>query len=355
MYDEDTLDIGLDPFSDIEEESISKQLVEPGINSLTGRPTTVEAKPVTPQPITSKDVLINGRYISNWSLLKTSNNVSVIMDRIENDVQKFMTKEGEIIYIAKHILKRIDFTKLMTAKWKKRDFTVNLPDRFQVKLRVGSDGNVSWRQHKRKPGRKNKRVNKSSQLATRKNSQTKQSKVSYSESDEIEIASSLIGANNVKTTTNVIANPINDFEEPIIIIDDSAEETSDPVETIDLTSNSPEYFLKNTETLENDVQYNNFTLDTANDIINIVSSCFDNDNSTNQEEKQQTRDDTLCKSDGWQDLHTDDDEFDDADYTITSDLKKLIIAQAHIPYEIIHKLFSTRRIKPVLKKIFQKI
>lgn len=99
---------------------------------------------------------INGSMRTDLERLLPSTTIEEIKMRIDNEVQRFVTREEESIYIPKRVLQRLD---LDSIQRRKQPFTVNLPDRFQVILRIKADGKVVfYRHHKRGTQRRLQRV-----------------------------------------------------------------------------------------------------------------------------------------------------------------------------------------------------
>lgn len=106
-------------------------------------PTNVEDQQTAP---IQEEVFINGARIRNLMSLRPSTTIAEMKMRIDNDVQKFITREGVDIFIPKKVLVRLDLDRLMQIKARK--FKINLPDRFEVTLRVYSDGRVMMYNHR---------------------------------------------------------------------------------------------------------------------------------------------------------------------------------------------------------------
>lgn len=106
-------------------------------------PTKVEDQQTAP---IQEEVFINGARIRNLMSLRPSTTIAEMKMRIDNDVQKFITREGVDIFIPKKVLVRLDLDRLMQIKARK--FKINLPDRFEVTLRVYSDGRVMMYNHR---------------------------------------------------------------------------------------------------------------------------------------------------------------------------------------------------------------
>lgn len=91
---------------------------------------------------TDRPATINGASLNNLKRLRPSETVAEIKMRIENDVQKFVTREGEDIFLPRKILKRIDFDRI--KKSKSRDFKINLPGGYEVRVRIYKDDRVKF-------------------------------------------------------------------------------------------------------------------------------------------------------------------------------------------------------------------
>lgn len=102
---------------------------------------------------------INGGRLSDLATLRPSTSIAEMKMRIDNDIQKFITREEEIIYIPKRVLQRLDLDKLMQIK--ARSFRINLPERREVTLRVYSNGNIMMYNHKKRTEKKFKKEKKS--------------------------------------------------------------------------------------------------------------------------------------------------------------------------------------------------
>lgn len=101
-----------------------------------------------------EEIHCNGRYVTKWSRLRPSETIADIQMRINNEIQKFITREGEEIFIYRKVLKRLNFEKIKTSKSK--EFKVNLPDKYEVKVHVYSDGRVKFHHYRKKPVNKGK-------------------------------------------------------------------------------------------------------------------------------------------------------------------------------------------------------
>lgn len=88
--------------------------------------------------------IINGAKETSLDILLPSSTIQEVKMRINNDVQKFTTLEGEVLFIPKQVLQRLNLEKIQTMK---RDFIVNLPDKFQVRLNIKKDGRVIFHHH----------------------------------------------------------------------------------------------------------------------------------------------------------------------------------------------------------------
>lgn len=105
-----------------------------------------QTAPARITPPVREEVIINGARMSNLLSLRPSTSISEMKMRMENDVQKFITREGLDIFIPRKVLVRLDLDHLMQIKARK--FKINLPDRFEVTLRVYSDGKIMMYNHR---------------------------------------------------------------------------------------------------------------------------------------------------------------------------------------------------------------
>ena len=96
-----------------------------------------------------KEIYINGRHITDRTLLKETRTVTEAMGRIQNDFQKVRTKEGEEVYIPRQVWQKINFRKIQGSK--SGEFRVNLPDRFEIRVKVLANGKIIFHHHRRRP------------------------------------------------------------------------------------------------------------------------------------------------------------------------------------------------------------
>lgn len=97
-------------------------------------------------PTLKQPAIINGRAINNLQLIKPSTNVKEVREREENTHQKFVTQDGVVLYLERHVVKKIDFESCKKRRW---DKTINL-GKFQVRLRVKNDGSIMLRNYHRR-------------------------------------------------------------------------------------------------------------------------------------------------------------------------------------------------------------
>lgn len=100
----------------------------------------------------SQSIFVNGAKLHSLQSLRPSKSIAEIKMRLDNDIQKFITRESVDIYIPKHVMQRLDWDKLMQNKVRK--FKINLPNRYEVTLRVYSNGDVMMYNYRAQKSRK---------------------------------------------------------------------------------------------------------------------------------------------------------------------------------------------------------
>lgn len=110
------------------------------------------AQTATTTPHTStvpaEPAYINGRTLASLERLRASTTIKDVEMRKNNSHQRFVTREGVSIYLTQEILQRIDFRAIQAKRGYTK--TINLPDRYQVRLRVRADGKILFQKyHKR--------------------------------------------------------------------------------------------------------------------------------------------------------------------------------------------------------------
>lgn len=109
---------------------------------------SVEPKGSINTKLIKPPIQVNGNIVKNWFSLKASKTIADVKMRIKNDMQKFTTREGEDIFIPKHIINRINFEKILSTK--KKRARINLPERHEVWLHVNKDGELNFYNHKKR-------------------------------------------------------------------------------------------------------------------------------------------------------------------------------------------------------------
>lgn len=109
------------------------------------------------EPLFGRPILINGSNIANWNSLLPSTTIQEIKMRMSNEIQKFRTREGEDIFIAKETLMKLDFKKILDSKTRK--IRINLPERHEVRLHVYKDGKIMMYNHQKRKRQTKKNVN----------------------------------------------------------------------------------------------------------------------------------------------------------------------------------------------------
>lgn len=104
---------------------------------------TPQTKPTLRQP-----AIINGRQVSTVEQIKLTTTLQELRQRQQNSYQKFMTREGEIIFLEKAIIDRINFEYIQTKKG--REHTINLPQRHLVRLKVKVSGEIVFHHYRRR-------------------------------------------------------------------------------------------------------------------------------------------------------------------------------------------------------------
>lgn len=117
---------------------------------IVARPAKVQQQEDAPKPILrltphtaptlTQPAIINGREITNLQLIKATTTIQEVCDRAENCYQKFITKEGTILYFDRELISKIDFE---GCRKRRCDKTLNLPGNFQVRLRVAKNGQIT--------------------------------------------------------------------------------------------------------------------------------------------------------------------------------------------------------------------
>lgn len=90
-------------------------------------------------PTLSQPAMINGAPETSLQLLRPTTTLSELRMRMDNTHQKFITREGIDIYLTQDVLKRINFEAIGKTK---KDKTITLPGRYQVRLKVKPDGRI---------------------------------------------------------------------------------------------------------------------------------------------------------------------------------------------------------------------
>lgn len=128
----------------------------PRSESTPQRSTTKREYPAAPPEMTRYTIStveqpanVNGRYVSSLRILRPTTNLSEYKMREDNGFQRFTTREGTDIFLPKEVLQKIDFEKIQRRKG--REQTINLPGRYQAKVKVRADGTILFH-HYRKRG-----------------------------------------------------------------------------------------------------------------------------------------------------------------------------------------------------------
>lgn len=99
-------------------------------------------------PTLKQPALINNREVTNLKLLKPTTTLEELNKRKSNTYQRFPTRDGEDIYLEQRVINRIKFEEIQQKKG--REHTVNLPERFQVRIKVKLNGDIIFHHyHKR--------------------------------------------------------------------------------------------------------------------------------------------------------------------------------------------------------------
>lgn len=120
---------------------------------------TPHTKPTLQQP-----AIINGKLVTNLDLLKVTNTMEELKSRQSNSYQRFLTRDGDTLYLNQTILSRIKFEDI---KKKRRDQTINLPERFQARLRVKPDGTILFHHYHKRGMRKLQNDQRTPKVRTR--------------------------------------------------------------------------------------------------------------------------------------------------------------------------------------------
>lgn len=130
----------------------------PIINSPEGNNTIPVPPPrLTPhtKPVLQQPGIANGRQIHDLNLLKVTTTLDELRRRSDNSHQCFITRENIRIYFDQTVLNRIKFEEIRKTR---RDKTINLPERYQARLRVTKDGKILFHDyHKRGLKKRNAR------------------------------------------------------------------------------------------------------------------------------------------------------------------------------------------------------
>lgn len=97
-------------------------------------------------PTLGQPAIINGRAVTDLKIIKPSTTIQEVREREENTYQKFVTREGAVLYLERHTISKIDFEACKNKRW---DKTINL-GQFQVRLRVMKNGSIMFRNYHRR-------------------------------------------------------------------------------------------------------------------------------------------------------------------------------------------------------------
>lgn len=157
-YEADLLTLQEDVDLDSPANSQTKQpKIAPEIQTInqTGLPIKIKFNQTTPifrltphtLPTLTQPAIINGKPVSDLTTLKATTNILEVRMRGENSYQRFITKEGTSIYLHRNVIKKIKFEENIKRRW---DKTINLSQRYQVRLRVTKNGCIMFHHyHKR--------------------------------------------------------------------------------------------------------------------------------------------------------------------------------------------------------------
>lgn len=138
------------PFIDLDCEMTSEFLfpsppaASPSPTANPGPSTNTPTKRST-APVLEKPAIINGRFTYNLAVLKPTTTLQELTERAQNCFQRFVTREGEDLFLPRSVFQRIDFHGVRDRKRKEK--TVNLPNRYQVRLQVKADGRIVFHHH----------------------------------------------------------------------------------------------------------------------------------------------------------------------------------------------------------------
>lgn len=114
------------------------------------------------QSTPAQPAVINGVKEASLKILRPTKTLKELQMRIENTHQRFITREGVDIFLERDVLKRIDFEEI--RKKKGHEKTLNLPDRYQVRVRLLADGTLKFfHYHKRGVVKRLNRLNQAVQ------------------------------------------------------------------------------------------------------------------------------------------------------------------------------------------------
>lgn len=108
-------------------------------------------------PTLTQPAQINGRLVDILQVLKPTRNLWELRMRSNNSHQRFLTKDGDDIYLTRDIIQRINFEEVQTRKRKEK--TINLPQRHQARLNVNANGEIKFSHYHQRRREKRKKVN----------------------------------------------------------------------------------------------------------------------------------------------------------------------------------------------------
>lgn len=113
---------------------------------------------ITPQtkPQLDQPAIINGRQVSKLEMLKPTTNLQELKSRMDNEYQRFVTRERINIYLERKIINRIRFEEIQ--KKKGREHTINFPEQFQARLKVKANGEIIFHHYHKRNSKKIKKV-----------------------------------------------------------------------------------------------------------------------------------------------------------------------------------------------------
>lgn len=98
--------------------------------------------------ITEKPAVINNHQVTDLSRLRLTTTIQECEMRASNSVQRFRTQDGVDIYIPKEVLDRVNLRDIQATKNKIK--TINLPDRYQVQLKIRPNGRLIFHHYKKR-------------------------------------------------------------------------------------------------------------------------------------------------------------------------------------------------------------